>query len=200
MHHHLAHMDGSNLDRRACRRLKDNILHFSGLMAVDTATLRKTWHGLHSLRGSRSTREDQFELLVDSLLAGIPGLDIVEKRALRPSGEVDLVIRNDSADPFCRRLAEQIVVACEVGRRQPVVGTCVTDLLTRMAVNGWKAGFLVGLRGVAPTAVGVADNVSGNHLFIALVGPDEVAELIDAHDRAESIKLLVRRARRRRIS
>lgn len=197
MHHCLTRVRGSKLHPKACRELKGALTRFSAPMVVGHRTLEATWARLQAHGGGRAKREDQFEFLVGGLLACIPGLVVGEKRASRTTGEVDILLRNDSADPFFRRLAPEIVVACHLDCRQFVPGPTVARFVGSMALNGWSAAFLVALRGFAPSAVAVADTVSGNDLFIALMGPPEVAELIASDDRAETIMQLVRRFRRR---
>ena len=113
------------------------------------------------------------------------------------NGEIDIVVRSDSSDPFFSKLAPQIVVECHIHSRQPLLSTEVAAFLSKMAQNGWNAGLLLSLGGFSGEAVSLAASVSSKQRVIAIVGPDEIGEMIESDHRADTIKQILRQSLRR---
>lgn len=196
VHHVLAHLDTSAFWQQLWRRVKGVLVDCPQYLAANRPALRRTWKALCTTRGARQAREDCFELLVEGLVASIPCLTIADRRRAAAGSDLDLVLRNERSHPLFRRLPQQMVVACDVQRARPLDDEYVRAFLDRLVAGRWAAGLLIGIGGSTDGAGEAARHVNSTGLFITLLGSREVSVLIDAEDRAQAIRDLVRRSRR----
>jgi hypothetical protein len=193
-HHRTAHARGSKLTPALCARLRATIAELVCPLAVDVRELAELWRKVLASRSGSARRRELLELLAEKLLACVPGLIVEEKRAWRPTGEVHILVRNESAERVFARLGAQIVVECRARKREPVQKKEVADLVGKMALNEWRAGFLFSLPGFTRDAMSVARHVSGRQLVVVLLGPKEIGAMVGSGAVAEQIRQAVRRS------
>ena len=193
-HHRMAHGRGAKLTRDKCEQLKKTIAQFGIPLVADKRTLKQTWRKVQAGRGALAWRRGLLESLAENLLVSVPGLIVGVKIAHRPTGEVDILLRNETADTFLDKLGPRIVAECEARKSSPVQDTEVADFLRKMALNGWRTGLFFSASGFTDDAVRVAATPSGKHFLVVLIGPDEIGEMIRSDDRLEPLKQAVQRS------
>jgi len=194
LHHRTAHTRGSRLTPALCARLKATIAELDCPLAVDRRELAELWRKVRKSRSGSARRRELLELLVEKLLACVPGLVVEETRARRPTGEVHILVRNESVDSTFAGLGPQLVVECIARKREPVQKKEVADLVGTMALNEWRAGFLFSLLGFARDAESVARHVSGHRLVVVPFGPKEIGAMVSSGAIAEQMRQAIRRS------
>jgi len=195
-HHRMVRARGSRLDREKCEQLKRMIAQLSIPPVADKHALRETWRKLRTGRSKK--KREVFEFLAENLLASVPGFIVAEKRDNRLTDEALVLIRNEAADGVLNKLGEYIAVECKARKGKPVRDTEVAAFLGEMALNRCATGFLFSLSGFTPDAVAVAGTTTGRDFLIVPVAPPDVTRMIEAENRAESVKQAVKRSCRAR--
>lgn len=190
-HHRMATGPSPKLDRGACEMLKQTLRELNVPLILDRQELRRTWRKLQRDASHPTERGDLLEFLAENLMTSVPGLIVVEKRGRGPGGDVDLLIRNSTPDGLLKELGPQLVVACKARKGKRVQDTEVAELVGRMVLHRWTAGLLFSLSGFSRKAVAVAERATRNEFRIALIGPEEIAKMIESEDQTETIKRIV---------
>ena len=193
-HHDRAHEPEGILTPRRCQQLKRTVAQFGKPMVADKTRLRKAWRMVLSGRGSLMRRRKLLGFIAENLLASLPGLSVDAELARRPTGEVDLILRSEVADPVLRKMGALIVVECDARKGNLVQKSDVADFIRHLLVNGWGTGFLFSVSGFTAEAAHLVAHVCGPNFHVILVGPDSVEEMIESDDRLESIRQLIQRA------
>ena len=189
VHHALAHEPRSRLDRKACIWLKQGITKLSRVLEVDKKELIRIWKKLRTEGPGGDERGRLIESLTAGLLATIPGFIVAKRGIPSPIGDrVDILIRNETADPFLSKLGPYVPVECKARLDRPVEAPEVAAFLGKMALNRFTTGIMFSLSGFTQEAVSMAGSATRKDLMIILVGPDDVSDMIESRNRAENIK------------
>lgn len=158
--------------------------------AAREARIRDGWGAVKSEK-SKSKRGKYLEELMKDLFASVAGFESIHSRAKTRYEEIDLVIRNESVDPFWQKESPYWLAECKnwtdrVGKNELIV------FYDKLASRFERAtlGFLIAPNGFASTvSTGITAERKGANLVI-LMAADEIDEMIAAPDRNQWLKSL----------
>lgn len=153
-------------------------------------------HGLLDAMRAATTSAEKgrtLEDLVESLLRTVPGFVVVERiRGL--DEEFDLVIRNESDNPFWRQEGQYMLVECK--NWSSTVGPKELDrFVNKLERRHGRArlGFFVAANGFT---TGFRSTLAANRkdaILVVPIGPDELEALVEAPDRSALLRDLHQR-------
>lgn len=135
----------------------------------------------------------RLEDLLELLLRSIPGF-IVTGRRRGLDEELDLVVRNESTDPWWSKEGSYLLVESKNWSR-PCDPKELAHFLSKLQLrfDRAKLGFFVATGGFTPGfRTTLAARRESSHLVV-LVGPDDLQRLVDASDRSSVLKELHQR-------
>jgi ActR/RegA family two-component response regulator len=135
------------------------------------------------------------EQLVNLLLKSVPGMRRLWTRVRNEIEEIDLLVQNDSTDPFWQKESPYLLVECKnwSGR----VGTKeVRDLWAKMEGHHKRCrlALFVAAGGFAESLRTLQATQAHDERMVILIGPNDLDELVRSRDRNAFLKELHRRA------
>ena len=191
-HRHLA--DAGMLDSDALRAVKGVLAKARLSPEQREELIPELWNRVRT-ETDPNEKGRALEDMVAHIFQSIPGF-VVEQRVRTATEELDIFVRNESADDFWRRLGPYFVIECKnwssgnIGKNEIV-------LLTHKIENRFgKAalGFLVSTTDYAPTARTEVVRGSRTDTLIVMIGPDDLQNLVDWKARELLLKKLVSQA------
>jgi HEAT repeat protein len=136
------------------------------------------------------------EELLATLFAGIPGFTVNERNYHTATEELDLVLRNASADPFWRELGSLILVEAKHWQAQRVGKNEYVQFYRKLEARGGHCtlGFLVCTERFAETFHLEALRDSKDRLRVVPIDGDDLQRLVEAEDRSTILRSFVERA------
>jgi DNA-binding response OmpR family regulator len=135
------------------------------------------------------------EDLLALLLKTLPGFDRLDTRLRNEIEEIDIVVQNNSTDPFWQRESQYLLVECKnwskhVGTRE------LRDLWGKMEgrYDRCRLALLVAPGGFADTVPTAQLGKKEKNTLVLLLGPGELAQLVNSNDRSATLKEVHRRA------
>lgn len=135
------------------------------------------------------------EDLLAMLFRTIPGFARASSRVANQSEEVDVVLRNESIDPFWVKEGAYFLFECKNWSKP--VGRSEIDVFVRKLERRHqrcKLGFFVAMAGFSDPAAKVHLADSKDDVLVVLMSGDDLARLIEAGDRSAVLKDLHQRA------
>lgn len=156
--------------------------------------IRETWAAAQ-VEGDRNKKGFLLERLVALLLKSIPGFDRLDTRLRNEVEEIDVLVQNESTDPFWQKESPYILVECKHWSKH--IGTKeLRDLWGKMEgrYNRCRLALLIAPGGVTDTVRNLQLRKSENDMLVVLVGASELDDLVRRKDRNEALKEMHRRA------
>jgi Holliday junction resolvase-like predicted endonuclease len=88
-----------------------------------------------------------FETLVHYFLSTIEGVQIVTTRDLRDTGEIDILVLNNSSHPFWRTKSKEVVVECK-NLSSPITGEIVRNVYAMASLMGINSSIIFSRMGL----------------------------------------------------
>jgi hypothetical protein len=149
------------------------------------------------LRGGDSRQMGRaLEELLAVIFASIPGFTVSERNHHTATEEIDLVVRNTSADPFWRGIGSLILVEAKHWRAQRVGKNEYVQFYRKMENRGGHCmlGFLICTERFAETFEKEMLRDSKFPLRVAPIDGQDLQQLVEAQDRSETLRGFVERA------
>lgn len=156
--------------------------------------IRETWATAQAER-DRNKKGLLLERLVALLLKSIPGFDRLDTRLRNDTEEIDVLVQNESTDPFWQKESPYILVECKHWSKR--IGTKeLRDLWGKMEgrYNRCRLALLIAPGGITDTVRDLQLRKSEEDVLVVLVGASELDDLVRRKDRNEALKEMHRRA------
>lgn len=156
--------------------------------------LRETWTSARA-EGDHNRKGLLLERLIALLLKTIPGFERLDTRLRNAVEEIDVLVQNESTDPFWQKESPYILVECKHWSKR--IGTKeLRDLWGKMEgrYNRCRLALLIAPGGIADPVRDLQLQKSEKDVLVVLVGANEVDDLIRRRDRNEALKEMHRRA------
>jgi CheY-like chemotaxis protein len=156
--------------------------------------IRETWATTQAER-DRNKKGFLLERLVALLLKSIPGFDRLDTRLRNETEEIDVLVQNESTDPFWQKESPYILVECKHWSKR--IGTKeLRDLWGKMEgrYNRCRLALLIAPGGFTDTVRDLQLRKSEDDVLVVLVGASELDDLVRRKDRNEALKEMHRRA------
>ena len=193
LHHAIATKPKTKLDRKTCRMLKQTISKLSVSLAVDRDALRQAWQEVTGEDAQPAEAGMAMESLVSNLLSSIPGFVVAERRYRTATEEIDILVRNESSDPFLQKFGRIVLVECKAMSR-PVGPKEVARFVGSLSLRRSETGLFFSASGFTEAAILRTAQSAYAEIFIVLWGPDDISDLIEADDRVEVFKRVATRS------
>lgn len=152
--------------------------------------LRELWRACR-IEQDRNRKGKLFEDLLDTLFRTMPGFVVAEKRCRNEIEELDLVVRNESEDPFWRHEGQYILVECKNWTTKvPRSEFDVFRAKIRRRSGRCRLGLVVSLSGFSEAFDGARSRASEGAELIVPVDGEALAGWIDAADRVQYLKAI----------
>jgi len=149
------------------------------------------------LRGGDACQKGKaLEELLAAVFASIPGFTVIERNYHTTTEEIDLVVRNASADPFWRGWGNLILVEAKHWRAQRVGKNEYVQFYRKMENRGGHCtlGFLICTERFAETVEKEMLRDSKFPLRVAPIDGEDLQQLVESQDRGEILRGFVERA------
>lgn len=149
------------------------------------------------LRGGDARQKGKaLEDLLAAVFARIPGFTVSERNYHTATEEIDLVLRNASADPFWRELGSLILVEAKNWQAQRVGKNEYVQFYRKLENRGGhcRLGFLVCTERFAETFHQEQLRDSKFPLRVVPIDGEGLRRLVEAEDRAAALREFVERA------
>lgn len=156
--------------------------------------IREEWATAQAER-DRNKKGLLLERLVALLLKSIPGFDRLDTRLRNETEEIDVLVQNESTDPFWQKESPYILVECKHWSKR--IGTKeLRDLWGKMEgrYNRCRLALLIAPGGFTDTVRDLQLRKSEDDVLVVLVGANELDDLVRRKDRNEALKEMHRRA------
>ena len=146
--------------------------------------------------GDAHQKGKSLEELLAALFASIPGFTVSERNYHTATEEIDLVLRNASADPFWRGMGSLILVEAKNWQSQRVGKNEYVQFYRKLETRGGhcQLGFLICTERFAETFHLEALRDSKDRLRVVPIDGEDLRRLVEASDRAVVLRELVERA------
>ena len=151
------------------------------------------WHILKRAETS-AAKGSSLEELCASIFQTIPGWNKIRRQEKTPSEEIDLVLRNESQDPYWRHYKSLILVECKNWSKKRPGRDQFDSFYSKILRKGnedCRLGFFVSLNGVAKTFEREIDRIAKEEIVIVTLNKNELWEIICSNDRSEVFKRFV---------
>jgi hypothetical protein len=152
---------------------------------------------LEVLRGGDASKKGKaLEELLAAVFASIPGFTVSESNYHTATEEIDLVLRNASADSFWRGMGSLILVEAKHWQAQRVGKNEYVQFYRKLENRGGHCtlGFLIGAERFAETFHQERLRDSKLPLRVAPIDGEDLRRLVEAEDRAAVLREFVERA------
>jgi len=149
------------------------------------------------LRGGDARQKGKaLEELLAAVFASIPGFTVSESNYHTATEEIDLVLRNASADPFWREMGSLILVEAKHWQAQRVGKNEYVQFYRKLENRGGHCtlGFLICTERFAETFHQEMLRDSKFSLRVVPIDGEDLRRLVEAEDRAAVLRELVERA------
>jgi HEAT repeat protein len=149
------------------------------------------------LRGGDARQKGKaLEELLAAIFASIPGFTVTERNYRTTTEEIDLVVRNASADPFWHGWGNLILVEAKHWRAQRVGKNEYVQFYRKMENRGGHCtlGFLICTERFAETVEKEMLRDSKFPLRVAPIDGEDLQRLVESQDRSEILRGFVERA------
>ncbi|MBK9263995.1 MAG: response regulator [Polyangiaceae bacterium] len=180
--------------RNAMEAVRERWLGSLDQSATETA-IRNTWDAVRNEK-DRQRKGLLLEHLMELILKTIPGFNRLGSRMKNETEELDILVQNNSPDPFWQKESPYILVECKNWSSQHVGTKEVRDLLGKIEdrYQRCRLAVLVAVGGFADTVrLELAKGAKGNQL-VMLMGAGDLDNLVKSADRNEVLKDVHRRA------
>jgi ActR/RegA family two-component response regulator len=164
-------------------------LRRAGMTSDETeAEIRQTWAAVQT-EPDANRKGKLLEDLMVLILNTIHGFQQASPRRRNELEEIDILIRNESTDPLWTKEGPCLLVECK-NWSKPVGVPELRDFFYKLEhrYGRCRLGLFVAPGGFAETfKTELLTRRSREHLVI-LLGPDELSELVESHDRNEFLK------------
>ena len=156
--------------------------------------IRSLWTEVRT-EADRNRKGALLEDLLVSMLATVVGFEQIEPRRRNPSEEIDILVRVASRDPFWQKESLYLLVECKNWTRKVGVAefTSFHEKL-RKRYGRCEIGLFIAPGGFARTFADELRAARSERLLIIPVGPEDLARLVAAADRNETLEELHQRA------
>lgn len=156
--------------------------------------LERAWREVRD-ESDRARKARLLEEVAALLFVTIPGFQWVGRNVRSPREEIDVVVRNESSDPFWARQGAYFLVECKnQSSRVSVQDIKVFVSKVRGRYGRSDLGFMLAPGGFASTASDEASRLQESGTLIVLLGFEEIDALITDPDRSSLLKRYVDRA------
>lgn len=152
---------------------------------------------LEVLRGGDARQKEKaLEELLAAVFAGIPGFTLSERNYHTATEEIDLVLRNASADPFWREMGSLILVEAKNCQSQRVGKNEYVQFYRKLENRGghYTLGFLICTERFAETLHQERLRDSKDRLRVVPIDGEDLRRLVEAEDRSAVLREFVERA------
>jgi Holliday junction resolvase-like predicted endonuclease len=149
------------------------------------------------LRGGDARQKGKaLEELLAAVFASVPGFTVIERNYHTATEEIDLALRNASADPFWRGLGSLILVEAKNWQSQRVGKNEYAQFYRKLENRGGHCilGFLICTERFAETFHQERLRDSKFPLRVAPIDGEDLRRLVEAEDRAVLLREFVERA------
>ena len=161
-----------------------------GLSIAETE-IQRLWKSLDE--GSANAKGRRLEELILMLMTSVPGFREAYHNLRTPSEEIDVVIRNESEDPFWSK--QPAFILCEAKNWSNAVGTPEVDwFVKKIRDRPGALGFFFATRGFTEPVTEEARRNRSHGLHIVLLDRPDIQALVVDIDRSELLKKLVTRS------
>lgn len=149
------------------------------------------------LRGGDTRQKGKaLEELLAAVFTNIPGFTVIERNYHTVTEEIDLVLRNASADPFWRGMGSLILVEAKHWQAQRVGKNEYVQFYRKLENRGGHCtfGFLICTERFAETFHQERLRDSKFPLRVAPIDGEDLRRLVEAEDRGAVLRALVERS------
>jgi CheY-like chemotaxis protein len=178
--------------RNAMEAVRERWLASLDQSATEQA-IRDTWASTKTA-SDRNRKGALLEQLVLLLFQSVPGLNRVSTRISNEIEEIDVLVQNNSVDPFWQKESPYIAVECKNWSAR--VGTKeVRDFRAKMEgrYKRCRLGFFVAAGGFADSVRTLAFTHTQDERMVVFVGPGDLDGLVGSADRGAYLKELHQR-------
>jgi Holliday junction resolvase-like predicted endonuclease len=116
---------------------------------IDFDRLTKHWDGIKKARTNKEKKET-LENLAVFLFGSIDRIRVIDKNVRTSAEEIDLILKNESTNPFWHQLGDPLLVECKNWNKK--IGTSeVIVFKDKLETQGLKVGILVAINGLTGT-------------------------------------------------
>lgn len=169
--------------------------HLMTLTPSETdARLRRTWEDA-KIEVDPNRKGKLLEDLMVLLFKSVPGFRQAEPRRRNDVEEIDILIPNESDDPFWKKESQYILAECKHWTK-PVGAPELRHLLHKMERRFGRCdlGFFIAMNGFTGTFKDALLAERKDKRLVVLITGDDLDGLVTAGDRNEALKSLHRRA------
>lgn len=155
--------------------------------------LRRWWQSA-KVETNSNRKGRALEQVLVCLFRSLPGLSEVQSNRRNNVEEIDLVVANESPDPFWQKLGAILLVECKNWSRSvgpAEVSRLADELRSRPAMS--KLGFLVSMGGLSEGTKEKLRLVQAQGMWIVPLQSDDVEQLVLSETRATLLKTMVQR-------
>lgn len=159
------------------------------------AAIHEGWRAVQT-EADKNRKGKLLEDLMVLLFKTIPGFEHVNTRRRNQEEEIDLIIRNESQDPFwAREPSQYVLVECK-NWSGPVGGSefLVFESKVRNRFDRCRLGFFVAVGGFTKGFDAKAQKNPALSTLVVPVGPEDIQDLVSTRERNEVLKRLHSRA------
>jgi ActR/RegA family two-component response regulator len=168
---------------------------FASLTSDETErAIRRAWAQVRTT-ADKNRKGKALEDLLALLLKTIPGFDRLDTRLRNEIEEIDIVVQNNSIDPFWQKESPYVLVECKNWSKH--VGTKeLRDLWGKMdgRYDRCRLALLVAPGGFADTVPSALLTKKEKSTLVLLLGPGELDQFVSSSDRSTTLKEIHRRA------
>lgn len=174
-------------------------VHGRWLGSLDPAetekAIRSTWEAVQNEK-DRNRKGLLLEQLMELLLKTISGFNQLAARMKNEIEELDILVQNNSTDPFWQKESSYILVECKNWSTQRVGSKDLRDLLGKLEARYQRCrlALFVAVGGFADTVREDLRSRAREGLLVMLIGPGDLDNLVKGTDRSAILKEAHQRA------
>jgi DNA-binding response OmpR family regulator len=182
-----------NLDKLLVT-VKNAISTYEGkaLIASTESMLMEWWNYCKKSRDP-AKRGNALEVVCQLLFSSIPGFTVIGRRIRSSAEELDLLLRNESIEPFWLHFGTYILFECKAWKKRKPGRDELDAIMRKMERRGQKCdlAFFVSFNGVASTVIKETRSSIREGKHIVILDKNDIENLISSSGRSELLKKLV---------
>ena len=169
------------------------------LGSLDTSAteqaIHSTWEAVR-IEKDRQRKGRLLEELMELLLKTMVGFNRLSARMKNENEELDILVQNNSPDPFWQKESQYILVECKNWSTQHVGTKDLRDLLGKLEgrYNRCRLALFVAVGGFAETVRQALLSHAHKDRLVLLIGPGDLESLVKSADRNATLQDIHRRA------
>ncbi len=157
--------------------------------------IRSTWEAVRTEK-DRQRKGVLLERLIELLLKTIGGFNRLGTRMKNEVEELDILVQNNSTDPFWQKESPYVLVECKNWSSQHVGTKEIRDLLGKLEgrYGRCRLALFVAVGGFADTVRPYLQSHARENRLVLLIGPGDLDSLAKSSDRNATLKDIHQRA------